>query len=109
MTRKLFFLAKASGVACFGFSGGGAGFELLSARPRVPLLAIASGGGAGSDGPSAFLRAEPSSCAFNCIVDFFLIKLSLNSSRRTVGFGPPVWFNAFLPERMLVLSMSGAT
>lgn len=43
MTRRLFFLARASGVACFGLSRGG-GFEGLSARPRVPRLAIASGG-----------------------------------------------------------------
>jgi hypothetical protein len=46
MTRKLFFLARASGVVAFGFSGGG-GFDPLSARPRVPLLAMASGVGAG--------------------------------------------------------------
>lgn len=62
--RRLFFLARASGVTSFGFSGGG-GFDPLSARPRAPLLAIASGVGAGSVFESDRLREEPVSCAFN--------------------------------------------
>jgi hypothetical protein len=61
MTRRLFFRIRASGVELFGFSRGIIGFDGLSARPRVPLLAMASGKGAGWAGPSVFLRTEPSS------------------------------------------------
>jgi hypothetical protein len=60
MTRRLFFRARASGMELVGFSRG-MGFDGLSARPRVPLLAIASGSGAGCNGASVFLRTEPSS------------------------------------------------
>jgi hypothetical protein len=108
MVRRLFFLASASGVSPFGFSGGG-GLDPLSARARAPLLAIASGVGAGSDILSDLFKTVPVSCALTRMADFFLTRLSLNSSRRSEGFGPPVWFRAPFPRRMLPFSTSGAT
>ena len=108
---KLFLRANASGwvFSSFGAGSGIGALEILFERLSRFCAAMASGVSAGLDMLSDRFSADPSSEAFTSIDVLVLIRLSLNSSRRTVGFGPPVKLREFFPRRMLSLRTSGAT
>lgn len=83
-------------------------FESVLDRPNSFLLARPSGTGFSAGVVDAGFTPTPSACAF-LNSSFFCRIASLNSSLRSVFFGPPVTLRAALPRRILPLSSSGAT
>lgn len=83
------------------------GREVVPDRLISIFLASPSGMDVSLTEVGALVTPRPSCCAF-LKSSFFLSMASLNSSFRSLFWGPPVALSAAFPRRILFLSSSGA-